>query len=91
MAWAEERGAETVEANVDPARRDDLRFYVRLGFGPVFVRRSVSLSALRRRLGQATVAPPVATVGEALHTASRRGLRARIETARAVSERRRAH
>lgn len=90
-AWAEAQGADTVEANVDPAHRDDLRFYVRLGFGPVFVRRSVPLSVLRRRLGQDTVAPPVATVGEALHNASRRGLRARIETARAVSERRRAH
>jgi GNAT superfamily N-acetyltransferase len=90
-AWAESQGAETLEANVDPNRREDLRFYVRLGFAPLFVRRVVPLAALRRRLGQDTVAPPVATVGEALHTASRRGLRARLETARAVSERRRAH
>ena len=89
--WAELNGADSVEANVDPARREDLRFYVRLGFGQVFVRRSVPIAVLRRRLGQDSVAPPVATVGEALNNASRRGLRARIETARAVSERRRAH
>jgi GNAT superfamily N-acetyltransferase len=89
-AWAEDRGAEMVSVNVYPQHRESQRFYVRLGFAPLVVRRVVPLQVLKRRLGQDSPAPPVATVGEALHTATRRGLRARIVTARAVSERRRA-
>ncbi len=86
---AEERGIDVVAANVASSSRDAQRFFVRWGFTPVVVRRAVPLGALKRRLGQGALAPPVATVGEAVHTATRRGVRARLETSRAVSTARR--
>jgi len=79
--WAEERGADAVVVNVLPQSRESQRFYARLGFAPLVV--------LKRRLGQETVAPPMPSVGEAVHTAGRRGLRARSVTARAVATARR--
>ena len=48
--FAEEVGAEHVMTSVLPQLRDANRFYARLGFGPVVVRRSVPVSLLRRRL-----------------------------------------
>lgn len=50
VTFAEEEGAEHVLTSVMPQMRDTQRFYARLGFGPVVVRRSVPVSALRRRL-----------------------------------------
>ncbi len=50
VSFADDVGAEHVIASVLPQMRDTQRFYARLGFGPVVVRRSVSVSALRRRL-----------------------------------------
>lgn len=47
---ADEVGAEHVITSVQPQLRDTQRFYARLGFGPVVVRRSVPVSTLRRRL-----------------------------------------
>lgn len=49
-SFAEERGAEHVLTSVSPSLREANRFYARLGFGPVVVRRAVSVTALRRRL-----------------------------------------
>jgi len=46
----EELGAEHVITSVLPHLRETQRFYARLGFGPVVVRRSVPVSVLRRRL-----------------------------------------
>lgn len=54
VAFAEEVGAEHVMTSVPPQMRETHRFYARLGFGPVVVRRSVSVSVLRRRLAGAT-------------------------------------
>ena len=54
--FADEAGAEHVIASVPPSMRDTQRFYARLGFGPVVVRRSVPVAILRRRLGGATSA-----------------------------------
>lgn len=48
--FAEEVGAEHVLTSVLPQLRDTNRFYARLGFSPVVVRRSVPVSLLRRRL-----------------------------------------
>ena len=48
--FAEEVGAEHVMTSVLPQLRATNRFYARLGFGPVVVRRSVPVSLLRRRL-----------------------------------------
>jgi ribosomal protein S18 acetylase RimI-like enzyme len=50
VATADEVGAEHILTSVMPSLRDTQRFYARLGFGPVVVRRSVSVSVLRRRL-----------------------------------------
>jgi GNAT superfamily N-acetyltransferase len=50
VAFADEVGAEHVVANVAPSLREANRFYARLGFGPVFVRRMVAVGVLRRRL-----------------------------------------
>ena len=50
VALAEELGAEHIVTSVSPQLRDTQRFYARLGFAPVVVRRSVPVSMLRRRL-----------------------------------------
>ena len=54
--FAEEVGAEHVMTSVLPQLRETNRFYARLGFSPVVVRRSVSVSLLRRRLAAEGVA-----------------------------------
>lgn len=59
VSYADEVGAEHVLTSVLPQMRETQRFYARLGFGPVVVRRSVPVSVLRRRLaasGSTTVA-----------------------------------
>jgi GNAT superfamily N-acetyltransferase len=48
--FAEEVGAEHVMTSVLPQLRETNRFYARLGFSPVVVRRSVPVSMLRRCL-----------------------------------------
>jgi GNAT superfamily N-acetyltransferase len=48
---AELTGAEQIVTSVTPLARDTHRFFARLGFSPVIVRRSVSPATLRRRLG----------------------------------------
>ena len=53
VSFADDVGAEHVITSVLPQMRDTQRFYARLGFGPVVMRRSVPVSALRRRLAGA--------------------------------------
>ena len=53
VSFADDTGAEHVITSVLPQMRDTQRFYARLGFGPVVVRRSVPVSILRRRLAGA--------------------------------------
>lgn len=50
VAWAEEIGADEVVVNVYPSLREGNRFYARLGFAPLVVRRVAPTVALRRRL-----------------------------------------
>jgi GNAT superfamily N-acetyltransferase len=50
VATADEAGIEHILTSVMPQLRDTQRFYARLGFAPVVVRRSVPVSMLRRRL-----------------------------------------
>jgi GNAT superfamily N-acetyltransferase len=50
VSMADEAGVEHILTSVMPLLRDTQRFYARLGFAPVVVRRSVPVSALRRRL-----------------------------------------
>jgi GNAT superfamily N-acetyltransferase len=49
-SFAEEIGADHVMTSVLPQLRETNRFYARLGFSPVVVRRSVPVALLRRRL-----------------------------------------
>jgi GNAT superfamily N-acetyltransferase len=70
VAFAEEVGAEHVMTSVLPQMRETQRFYARLGFSPVVVRRSAPVSVLRRRL-----APSGATSVTDSLLARRRSLR----------------
>jgi GNAT superfamily N-acetyltransferase len=56
VAFAEDVGAEHVMTSVLPQMRETQRFYARLGFSPVVVRRSAPVSVLRRRLAQSGAA-----------------------------------
>ena len=50
-AHAEESGVDHLAVAVVPADRESNRFYARLGFAPLVVRRSSPVGALRRKLG----------------------------------------
>ena len=80
-AYADEVGAEHLLVGVAPALRDANRFYARLGFSPVVVRRRASVTALRRRLTDCE--HPVAT----LEDLTRRRLIARPRRARLARRR----
>jgi GNAT superfamily N-acetyltransferase len=49
-SWAEERGADQLVAHVYPNLREANRFYARLGFAPLSLRRVAPVAALRRQL-----------------------------------------
>lgn len=51
-AFADERGVEQLVVSVHPGSRDANRFFARLGFAPLAVRRAASVGAVRRRLAQ---------------------------------------
>ena len=51
VAYADELAVDSVVVSVFPQHRDANRFYARLGFAPLVVRRVASVTALRRRLG----------------------------------------
>jgi ribosomal protein S18 acetylase RimI-like enzyme len=59
-AFAEEQGIEQLVVSVNPTSRDAARFYARLGFAPVAVRRTAPVSVVRRRLGAAERVEPIA-------------------------------
>ncbi|MEO6205110.1 MAG: GNAT family N-acetyltransferase [Mycobacteriales bacterium] len=69
--YAEERGLEQVVVSVNPGSRDANRFFARLGFAPLAVRRVAPVSVLRRRL-QADSGP-----SEVLRRRARRPVRLR--------------
>jgi GNAT superfamily N-acetyltransferase len=84
-SYADEVGAEHLTVGVAPALRETNRFYARLGFSPVLVRRMTTVSALRRRLTGSE--HPVA----ALEELTRRRLTTRprlVRSARRVGSRR---
>ena len=49
-AFAEERGLDQLVVSVHPGSRDANRFFARLGFAPLAVRRVASVGVVRRRL-----------------------------------------
>lgn len=51
-AHAEERGLDQLVVSVRPGSRDANRFFARLGFAPLAVRRTAPVSSVRRRLAQ---------------------------------------
>lgn len=61
-SYADEVGAEHILVGVSPGLRDTNRFYARLGFSPVLVRRMSTVSSLRRRLADSE--HPVAALEE---------------------------
>jgi hypothetical protein len=61
-AYADEIGADHVAVSVAPGLREPNRFYARLGFSPVVVRRVAPVAILRRRLS--TGEHPVAALEE---------------------------
>ncbi|MCU1674135.1 MAG: family N-acetyltransferase [Frankiales bacterium] len=68
-AYAEDHGLEQVVVSVNPGSRDANRFFARLGFAPLAVRRVAPVSVIRRRL-------QVADAGTADHVVRRRPRRA---------------
>jgi ribosomal protein S18 acetylase RimI-like enzyme len=71
LGTAERAGCDVVVSNVPTSSREANRFFARLGFSSVVVRRVVATSALRRKL-----APETAETGDALRR-RRRSLRQR--------------
>ena len=55
--YAEQHGIEQLVVSVHPGSRDANRFFARLGFAPLAVRRSAPVAAVRRRLGQGETRP----------------------------------
>lgn len=72
-AFAEERGIDQLVVSVSPGSRDANRFFARLGFAPLAVRRTAPVAAVRRRLAQAETRPMAEHVGR---RRPRRGARA---------------
>ena len=56
-AYAEQHGVEQIVVSVHPGSRDANRFFARLGFAPLAVRRTAPVSAVRRRLAQSEPGP----------------------------------
>ncbi len=50
-AFAEDRGLDQIVVSVHPGSRDANRFFARLGFAPLAVRRVAPVAVVRRRLG----------------------------------------
>jgi ribosomal protein S18 acetylase RimI-like enzyme len=80
-AYAEEIGVESVVVGVSPNGRDANRFFARLGFAPLVIRRIAPVAALRRTLG---AADPVAVGDVRAHVARRGSARARAGLSRAL-------
>lgn len=77
--YAEELGFDSVVVGVAPTGRDANRFFARLGFAPLVMRRIAPVTALRRTLGPADAGV------EARSAASRRdGIRGRAGLVRAL-------
>lgn len=56
-AFAEEQGIDQLVVSVHPGSRDAARFFARLGFAPLAVRRTAPVAVVRRRLALADRTP----------------------------------
>jgi ribosomal protein S18 acetylase RimI-like enzyme len=79
-AYAEELGVESLVVGVSPNGRDANRFFARLGFAPLVIRRIAPVAALRRSLG----APDPEVADGRAHVARRGPAPARTGVARAL-------
>lgn len=81
--WADECGLDAVAVSAPPGSRELNRYYARLGFAPVAVRRVAPVALLRRRLGEGAAAPAVAGRGGRRLTRRRatRGLHPQVDRA----------
>lgn len=79
-AYADEMGYEHVVVGVSTTGREANRFFARLGFAPLVIRRIASVSALRRTLG---LSEPAVVDGR-LHRVRRRARRPGIALSRAM-------
>ena len=68
-AFAEERGVEQIVVSVSPGSRDANRFFARLGFAPLAVRRVAAVPVVRRRLAS----PEARTLESVVQRRHRRG------------------
>ena len=57
-AYAEHRGIEQIVVSVHPGSRDANRFFARLGFAPLAVRRVAPVAVVRRSLAHTETHPP---------------------------------
>ena len=57
VSYAEAHGLEQIVVSVQPGSRDANRFFARLGFAPVAVRRVAPVAVVRRSLSQAETRP----------------------------------
>ncbi len=72
-AFAEVHGLDQIVVSVHPGSRDANRFFARLGFAPLAVRRVAPVATVRRRLAQVE-----RTVDHVARRRSRRGVRPRL-------------
>lgn len=56
-AYAEDNAADQVVVSVNPGSREANRFFARLGFGPMAIRRVASVASVRRRLAADELRP----------------------------------
>ncbi len=76
-AFAEQRGIDQIVVSVSPGSRDANRFFARLGFAPLAVRRVAAVSVVRRRLAS----PQARTLESVVERRHRRGGRSSATTA----------
>lgn len=74
-SYAEAKGIEQIVVSVHPGSRDANRFFARLGFAPMVVRRVAPVAVVRRHLSQGDARPVDHAVRRAPRRAGRRILR----------------
>lgn len=81
--FAAEQGATVLNVALRPGDRDGNRYFARLGFVPVEVRRVATVAAVRRAVGAPRLEPVTSAAAHAVVTPAirRRRLRARAESA----------
>lgn len=85
-AYADDVGVDRVVVSVQPGLRDAHRFYARLGFAPLVVRRVAPVAVLRRHLGASGHRPAEQVIQRRLRGRTRRRVLAGHTRLRPVTE-----